>query len=141
LSTIDFSGEFGQHAESRLESDRIAWLTTSGMGGQPHPNPIWFLWHDGRVLMLSNPESARIQAIQRNPKVALSFNSAADGADIVVFNGTADANEKPLDPNAAAAFLVKYREGIEQLGSTPEKFAAEFSRVVTIELDKLRGYL
>lgn len=141
MSTIDFASEFGRHAESRLESELIVWLTTTGAGGQPNPNPVWFLWLNGRVLVLSSPGSARVRAIQRNPKVALSFNSTTTGGDIVILNGIADANDKPLDPNDAAAFLVKYRESIEHLGSTPEKFAAEYSRVIVIELDKLRGFI
>ncbi len=140
MATIDFSSAFGQHAESRLESEQIIWLTTTGSNGQPNPNPVWFIWREGRMVVLSQPTATKLDAIQLNPKVALSFNSNEGGDDIVIFNGVANVAEKSLDPMDAAAYLIKYRAGIERLGSTPEQFASEYSRVITIDLQKLRGF-
>lgn len=141
MNDIDFSSEFGKHAALRLESEIVIWLTTIGGNDQPNPNPVWFIWRNNRMIVLSYPTASKVKAIQRNPKVALSFNSSLSGDDVMIFNGIADAEEKSLDPMDAAAFLIKYRDGIERLGSTPEKFAAEYSRVITIDLHKLRGFV
>lgn len=141
MSAIDFSSDFGKHAEMRLESETIVWLTTIGANDQPNPNPVWFIWRNNRLIVLSYPTASKVKAIQHNPKVTLSFNSSSSGDDVVIFNGIADAEEKSLDPMDAAAFLIKYRDGIERLGSTPEEFAADYSRVISIDLHKLRGFL
>jgi len=37
----------------RLASDHIGWFTTVRADGSPHAVPVWFLWHDGRLLVMS----------------------------------------------------------------------------------------
>lgn len=137
---IDFTTGLGPRALERLENEEVIWLTTTGKGGQPNPNPVWFIWKDGRMLILSNSKAAKVRAMRGNPRVSLSFNSSATGDDITIFNGIADANEKPLAPEDAAAYIVKYREGMERLGMTPEAYGKEFDLAITVELTRLRGF-
>ena len=137
---IDFTTGLGPRALERLENDELIWLTTTGKGGQPNPNPVWFIWKDGRMLILSNSKAAKVRAMRANPRVSLSFNSNATGGDIIIFNGIADADEKPLAPEDAAAYIVKYREGMERLGMTPEAYGKEFDLAVMVELTRLRGF-
>ncbi|HEU0165178.1 MAG TPA: hypothetical protein VFQ54_09035, partial [Thermomicrobiales bacterium] len=69
------------------------------------------------------------------------FNTDPHGNDVVIFNGVADGDEKSLDPTDAAAYLFKYRSGIEGLGMSPESFANDYSRVITVDLTKVRGWI
>src|SRR6478736_1471399 len=43
----------------RLASDHIGWFTTVRADGSPHAVPVWFLWHDGRVLEISDAYTAK----------------------------------------------------------------------------------
>ena len=49
------------HADvlARLASDHIGWFTTVRADGSPHAVPVWFLWHDGRVLEISDAYTAK----------------------------------------------------------------------------------
>jgi len=139
MSTIDFSTDFGKHALARLEEEQIVWLTVVTPSGQPAPNPVWFIWKDERVLILSQPNQAKLRAIAANPKIALAFNTTPDGNDVVVFTGTAELGDT-ISPEDAAAYVIKYRDGMQALGSTPEQFAAAYSTAITITLTGLRGF-
>ncbi|MGB3328646.1 MAG: TIGR03667 family PPOX class F420-dependent oxidoreductase [Thermomicrobiales bacterium] len=138
---IDFTTEFGQHALERLETEETIWLTTITPSGKPAPNPVWFIWHDGKILIFSEPHVAKVKAILANPAVALHFDAATNGEDVVVFNGLADATEKTISPEQATAYLIKYRDGIARIGLTPESMVAKYSRAIEINLQTLRGFV
>jgi nitroimidazol reductase NimA-like FMN-containing flavoprotein (pyridoxamine 5'-phosphate oxidase superfamily) len=53
---LDVTTEWGQHAERRLRSDIIAWLTTVGSDGRPYTVPVWFLWDGETILLFSQPQ-------------------------------------------------------------------------------------
>ncbi|HEV8529298.1 MAG TPA: pyridoxamine 5'-phosphate oxidase family protein, partial [Actinomycetes bacterium] len=55
--TLDLQSRRGRHAESRLEQDTIAWLTTVRPTGQPDTVPVWFLWRDNAILIYSQPHT------------------------------------------------------------------------------------
>ncbi|MGC4191787.1 MAG: TIGR03667 family PPOX class F420-dependent oxidoreductase [Thermomicrobiales bacterium] len=140
-STIDFSTDFGKHALDRLETEQTIWLTVVTPSGKPSPNPVWFIWHDGKVLIFSEPNVAKVKAMLANPAITLHFDAGAGGEDVVVFNGTADATEKHISPEQATAYLIKYRDGIEHIGLSPESMFAQYSRAIEIDLTKLRGFV
>jgi PPOX class probable F420-dependent enzyme len=139
-TVIDLSSEFGKRAERRLREEEVIWLVTVGADGTPQPNPVWFLWEGGELLVYSQPGKAKLRHIARSPRVALNFNTHADGEDVVVLTG-----EARLDPGAPPAdqlpaYLEKYREPIARLGMTPESFAQSYSVAVRITPTKLRGF-
>ena len=139
--SIDFTSDFGKHALERLENEQTIWLTAVTPSGKPSPNPVWFLWHDEKVLIFSEPQVAKVKALLAHPDITLNFDAGEHGEDVVVFNGIADATEKDISPEQATAYLIKYRQGIETLGLTPESMIAQYSRAIEIELTKLRGFV
>ena len=52
---LDVTTEWGQHAEQRLRTNIIGWLTTVGSDGRPYTVPVWFLWEGNTVLIFSQP--------------------------------------------------------------------------------------
>ena len=52
---LDITTEWGQHAEQRLRTNIIGWLTTVGSDGRPYTVPVWFLWEGNTVLIFSQP--------------------------------------------------------------------------------------
>ena len=130
---------FGERVERRLREEPIIWLTTTGADGTPQPNPVWFLWDQGTILIYSLPDAARLPHIRRNPRVSLNLNSNAQGGDILVLTGDAriSADDPPADQ--VPAYVEKYREAIARSFGTPANFAAKYSVPIRITPTKARG--
>ncbi|MFC8527870.1 TIGR03667 family PPOX class F420-dependent oxidoreductase [Nocardia sp. NPDC057227] len=139
-SVVDTDTEFGARVAERLASDQIAWLTTVGPSGTPQPNPVWFLWSDGTLLIFSRPDQAKIRNIRRNPRISVHFNSTETGGDVVVFTGTAHIEEVPPGDAETGALLAKYEEGLGSLNLTGAEFTATYSAAIRIVPDRLRGF-
>lgn len=140
MSSIDFSSEFGQRALDRLESEQVIWLTTTGPNGAPQPSPVWFVWKDESVLIFSQPNTPKLRGIERNPRVSLNFNATHSGGDVVVLNGTAKVLGTEPSSDTVPEYQAKYDTSIAGLGYTPERFAADYSVVIQVTPEKLRGF-
>ncbi|MEU6188417.1 TIGR03667 family PPOX class F420-dependent oxidoreductase [Nocardia sp. NPDC047038] len=137
---VDTETEFGAKVAERLNRESILWLTTVGPTGTPQPNPVWFQWRDGEFLIFSKPGQPKVRNIQRNPRVALNLNSTASGGDVVVLTGTARVVEQRPGSAEIDAFTTKYADGLRSIGLTDEQFYAEYSVVLRITPDRLRGF-
>lgn len=131
---------YGERVARRLREERIAWLTTTGADGTPQPNPVWFFWDEGTILVYSLPDAARVAHIKKNPRVSLNFNSNERGGDIVVITG--DARLEPDEPPASTnqVYIEKYAEFMARLKYTPDSFADKYSLAIRITPTKLRGF-
>jgi PPOX class probable F420-dependent enzyme len=129
----------GERFARRLAEERIGWLTTVGADGTPQPNPVWFLWDQGTILIYSLPNAARLPHIRRNSRVSLNLNSNAQGGDILVLTGDAriSTDEPPADQ--VPAYVAKYGEAIARSFGTPANFAAQYSTPIRITPTKARG--
>jgi hypothetical protein len=54
---IDLTTDFGKRVEQRLKVEQVIWLTSVGLDGTPQPNPVWFLWDHGEILVYTQPAS------------------------------------------------------------------------------------
>lgn len=137
---IDFTTPLGQRIERRLHEEQIIWLTTVDSRATPQPRPVWFHWDGENVLILSQPDAAKVRHIKHNPRVALNFNTDAAGGDVSVLIGQARILQEPLDPDLLAAYLAKYDQGIKDLGMTPEAMYSEYHVALLVKLEILRGF-
>ncbi|MFO7169242.1 MAG: TIGR03667 family PPOX class F420-dependent oxidoreductase [Chloroflexota bacterium] len=137
---IDSSTEFGARVLRRLAEEEVIWLVTVGKSGTPHPNPVWFLWDGSELLVYSQPNKTKLRDIERNGRVALHFNTAPDGDDVVVIAGDARIDPSAPPADRVEAYLEKYRAGIGRIGMTPESFAASYSVAIRITPTKVRGF-
>ncbi|HET7010945.1 MAG TPA: TIGR03667 family PPOX class F420-dependent oxidoreductase, partial [Anaerolineales bacterium] len=114
---IQFKGRFGRRARRRLKKEKIIWLTTVGPDGTPQPRPVWFVWDEAKrsVLIYSQPEGHKLQHLERNPRVALHFNSDDEGGDVVVFTGKARIDRASPPVHRRPNYVRKYRSGIRDL--------------------------
>ena len=137
---IDLTSDFGKRADTRLHSEEIIWLITTGADGTPQPSPVWFLYDGTTILIYSQPNQPKVRNIARNPHVALHLDGDGRGGNIVVLTGTAtvDANAPP-QPDFPA-YLEKYADGIKGIGLTPESMIATYSTVIRVTPTKLRGH-
>jgi len=136
---FDPATEFGARVALRLRDEPVIWLTTVGIDGTPHPNPVWFYWDGEEFLIYCQPTAHKLAHIQRRSRVSLHFEGAHElGGEVVVFNGM--ARIEPDTPRPNADFIAKYIRAIAGFGSTPEKYAEEYSVTVWVTPVKLRGF-
>lgn len=140
MTLIDQSTEFGKRATARLDDEVVAWLTTAGKSGTPAPNPIWFLWHDDSLLVFSQPDKPKLRNIAHNPRVSLNLNSDRWGGEVVILSGSAKVDANGPSDDELAAYTAKYGEHIKNLGMTNEQFFADYSVLVRITPDRVRGF-
>jgi PPOX class probable F420-dependent enzyme len=140
MISIDTSTDFGKRIARQLGDETVVWLTTVGKSGTPAPNPVWFLWHGEQVLIASQPDKAKLHNIAAHPRVALNFNATHSGGDVGVISGTAEIDDNPISGDELAAYNSKYGQDIAHLGMTNDQFHADYSVLVRITPDKLRGF-
>ncbi|MGQ4597185.1 TIGR03667 family PPOX class F420-dependent oxidoreductase [Nocardia sp. R6R-6] len=139
-TVVDTATEFGAKVAERLNRESVLWLTTVGPTGTPQPNPVWFQWRGGEFLIFSKPGQPKVRNILRNPRVALNLNSTAGGGDVVVLTGAARVDEQRPGADEIAAFTAKYADGLRSLELTDAQFYAEYSVVLRVIPDRLRGF-
>ena len=135
---LDWTTESGRRAEQRLKQEQVVWLTTVNADGQPQSSPVWFLWENGTFLHHSKPDQ-KIRNMRRHPRVALNLNEGP-GGEVVSLEGTAEILESDTAANVRPAYLDKYREGIQQLGLTPDRLIAEYPVAFRITPTRLRAW-
>ena len=117
--------ELTAHAERRLTTDEIAWLTTVTPSGKPLPRPVWFVWDGEAIIIYSLNGAARLGYIEHNPQVTVHFNSAG-GDDIVVISGTAQVLPDAPPPSQFPGLLDKYGPLMERISQAPREQAAKW---------------
>jgi PPOX class probable F420-dependent enzyme len=69
-----------------------------------------------------------------------NFNCTPQGGDVVVMTASAEIVEQMPPPKVMERYFAKYARGIQQLGSTPEKFIQSYSVPIRITPTSLRGH-
>ncbi|HEV2529630.1 MAG TPA: pyridoxamine 5'-phosphate oxidase family protein [Thermomicrobiales bacterium] len=129
-----------QHALRRLQDDEIGWLGSVRPDGRPHTAPVWFFWHDGRILIFSEERTQKIRNLRHAGNVTLNLDSADEGEDIVIVEGTAEISDRPaMDwmPEMGEAYRAKYTNGLAIIGKTLEAMLATYTQVIIITPVKL----
>ena len=113
------------HAHERLHAEPVIWLATS----RPHAVPVWFRWSDPTVTVFSRPDTAKVAHLRRDPAVALHLDTAAYGTDVVLLEGQAEVDGRPVGEDA---FADKYAAmlGEQSFASWRETFSLAVTIVV-----------
>ena len=137
---LDVTTEWGQHAEQRLRTNVIGWLTTVGSNGRPYTVPVWFLWEGSTLLIFSQPEKQKIRNLRKNARVTLALDETKLGEDVVIVEGTAEVLDSPDISATLPLYIEKYGAMIKGMGYTPESMAAEFSVGIRVTPTKIRSW-
>ena len=138
---LDVTTEWRQHAEQRLRSNIIAWLTTVGSDGRPYTVPVWFLWDGNLVLIFSQPQKQKIRNLRKNALVTLALDDTKQGDDVVIVEGTAELLVNPdISLTTLPAYVEKYGALIQDMGMTPASLAADFSLGIRVTPTKFRSW-
>lgn len=131
---------FGRRVRERLRTEYVIWLTTVGPDGTPQPNPVWFWWGDGEVLVYNRPAARRLTNVVDQPRVSLHFNGTDRGGDIVVLTGTARRDDQALPAHEVPGYAEKYRSGMARISGSPAAFGADYSAALRIRVTRIRGF-
>jgi len=138
---LDVTTEWGKHAEQRLQSNIIAWLTTVGGDGRPYTVPVGFLWEGQTLLIFSQPKKQKLRNIRKNPRVTLALDETEGGNDVVIVEGTAELIDDPQISVEMPVYVEKYGTLIQSIGWTPESMASDYSQAIRVTPTKFRGFL
>ena len=138
---LDFTSKFGQRVNGRLQREQIIWLTTVDSDNTPLPRPVWFHWDGETVLIFSEGDTAKLWHIGRNPKVSLNFNTDEEGGDVAVLLGETRVLEEPPAQTRVKAYLRKYKEGLEDLDTTPDEFMGLYSVAILVTPHSMQGFV
>ena len=136
---INFSDDFGKVVDQRLRDEEVIWLTTTGKDGVPQPRPVWFYWNGETILIYSQPKTAKVRHIEKQPMVALNFNSTFTGDQIAVIHGEARIVDEVADADLTT-YLDKYAEGLKRINMTLEDFEQGYSKAIVVVPTALRGF-
>jgi len=135
---LDPSSKGHAHAERRLRSEPVAWLTTVRADGQAQASPVWFLWDGDTFLLYSQPGAQKVRNLAANPKVALHLGDDGNGGDVVSFEGTATVEPDTPRADRVDGYLAKYQAAIEALGYEPGPFARTYSLAIRVRPTRVR---
>ena len=135
---LDPSRKGHAHAERRLRTEPVAWLTTVRADGQAQASPVWFLWDGETFLLYSQPGAQKVRNLAANPKVALHLGDDGNGGDVVSFEGTATVEPDGPRADRVDGYLAKYQAAIEALGYEPGPFARTYSTAIRVRPTRVR---
>jgi PPOX class probable F420-dependent enzyme len=137
----DADTAFGRRVRTRLNDERVVWLTTVGADGTPQPNPVWFLWREpDRVLIYNRADAHRLAHLAARPRVALHFDGNGQGGDVVVLTGVARPLPSAPAPDEDEQYLAKYRDAMTRVAGSPMEFSGQYPLAVEVRLDRVRGF-
>lgn len=136
---INFNSPIARKIKRRLREEQIIWITTVDSHNTPQPRPVWFHWDGDDILIFSQARAAKVRHIIRNPKVALNFNTDSSGEEVGVMIGEARIQPEALPANRMRNYMRKYRQGLQDIGSTVAEMQAEYPVIILVTLLSLRG--
>lgn len=76
-----------------MRSQKTLIIVSNGVGGFPHPMPMWFAVDDDKTVRMSTfRKSQKVKNVQRDPKVALLVEDGVEYSELrgVCINGTCE---------------------------------------------------
>lgn len=111
---------------AKLENQQNIWFSSVRPDGRPHLAPVWFVWHEGKIYIGTDPKSVKSSNIRQNDRVALALE---DGTHPLICEGIARPLATPWPEALLAAFFKKYEWDLNKetqynlvLEITPEKW-------------------
>ena len=113
------------HSE-RLDREANVWLATTRPDGRPHLVPIWFVWFEDEIHILTTLSTVKAKNLLANPRASVALEN---GNQPMIAECTARRLDSPFTPELAKAFWEKYEWDITQDGEynamftlTPKKW-------------------
>lgn len=119
-----------------LAEPRTAQLVTLRASGTPHVAPVWFLWDDGRALVMADASAIKVRNIRRNPAVALCVCTPGHPYEFVTLEGTANVASDGLEDMVRRTCILY--EGPERGAEfASELLGGERLTLISISVDRV----
>ena len=118
-----------------LAQPRTAQLVTLRASGTPHVAPVWFLWDDGRALVMADADAIKVRNIQRNPAVALCVCTPDHPYEFVTIEGRADVSSSGLEDMVRRTCIL-YEGPARGAEFADELLGDERLTLITISVDR-----
>jgi PPOX class probable F420-dependent enzyme len=132
------STEISEKYAQMIEKSEFIWFTTVRADGMPQPTPVWFVRDGDTFLIYTTPTSQKAKNLSANPHVALGLANE-DAGDVFIVQGEATIDSSVPVPTQNAAYFGKYKDGITEIGMTPESFDQTFTVPIRITPKLVRG--
>jgi hypothetical protein len=119
------------YSQDLLTGPEPARLAYNGLDGDPRAIPIGF-WTEGeQIVMATVPKSAKVAALRKNPKVALTIDTGAFPPKVLLLRGTAEVE---LVQGVPEGYLVAGRKVMtgDQYDGWVEGVKALYTEMVVI---------
>lgn len=70
----------------RFDQSQYCWVSTVRPDGRSHATPIWHVWHQGRIYLVTKESSVKVANIRVNANVAVTH---PDPSHAIIFEGQA----------------------------------------------------
>lgn len=117
--------ELTPDAVQKLDTQVNLWFGSVRPDGRPHLAPVWFVYHQGKIFIGTDPTSVKASNIRKNRQVVAALE---DGVHPVICEGTARVLDFPLPEDLLAAFYKKYEWDLNQ--------EQEYNLVVELQPEK-----
>lgn len=112
----------------QIAAAETCWFSSVRPDGRTHLAPIWHVWHDGQIFVVSQAKSVRVRNIMHNPSVSVAL---PDPVNPIIVEGVAylvPAAEAVLRP----LFVAKYDWDITT--------DAEYGAIIAVTPHKLMAW-
>jgi PPOX class probable F420-dependent enzyme len=141
---LDLSAPEYDKARRMLETDIIAWFTTVDADGAPHAVPVWFFWHEGRIVVFSQPHTVKVQHVKAGSPVLVHLQAGGpEGDDVVILSGSAEAHDGAAGEwlaKYADAYAAKYADAIEAFGMPAEAITDKYSTALVLTPENILAW-
>ncbi|HAA95091.1 MAG: TIGR03618 family F420-dependent PPOX class oxidoreductase [SAR202 cluster bacterium] len=128
-----------QEIDELLHQPMIAHLVTLHRDGRPHVAPVWFLWDEGRPLVMADAKALKVRNIRNNPAVAVSIATPERPLSYVVMEGQAKITSDGLE-SVVERMCVLYDGPVRGKEFAAELLGDERMILLDISVDKTIGW-
>lgn len=128
-----------EEIEEFLSQPRTSHLVTLRPSGTPHVAPVWFLWDDGRALVMADAAAVKVRNIRRNPAVSLCVSTPDHPYSFVTIEGRADITSEGLE-DMATRTCVLYEGPERGAAFASELLADERMTLIVITVDRMMSW-
>lgn len=134
----DPSTELGARVARDLSERMIGWITSVDRAGTPQPAPVWYVWHEDRVVFYSRPGAKRLERIKANPRASFHLNDEGLAEQLTLFTGTLARGEDVPPAAEHPEFVEKYGERAAKVFGSVERFSEIYSVPFVFTPEKAR---
>ena len=122
-----------------LKATRIGMLGTINADGSPNLMPLWYDWDGQKLRMFSDPKTAKIRRLRRDPRAAVLVAEEVGVPELwVSVEGTVELSEEGAK-ELMAKLAERYYEAEKAAAFIKESSQAESLVLLTLTPSKIRS--